>query len=85
MMQHSYIIPNIVWSQNAFIIGGLFSAFSGVYELYQTNPKQNNINILMRVGAHMTGGFIYGMTLTYFWQLPTILSIYKLSEGFYGR
>uniref|UniRef100_A0A6C0B7B3 Uncharacterized protein n=1 Tax=viral metagenome TaxID=1070528 RepID=A0A6C0B7B3_9ZZZZ len=79
------MLPNIVLSQNIFIVGGLFSAFSGVYELYHTTLEQSNINILMRVGAHMTGGFIYGMSLTYFWQLPTALSLYKLGEGFYGR
>jgi hypothetical protein len=71
--------------QNVLVVGGLFSAFAGVYELYHTTKTQNTINVLMRVSGHMTAGFIYGISLTYFWQIPAALSVYKLGEGFYWR
>jgi hypothetical protein len=79
-----YFPERINITPNVLIVGGLFSVFSGVYELYQTTKAQQTINVLMRVSAHMTAGFIYGMSLSYFWQIPVGLSVYKLGEGFYG-
>jgi hypothetical protein len=80
-----YYFPEQIITKNYLVIGGIFSAFAGVYELYQTTKTQHTIDVLMRVSAHMTAGFIYGIYLTYFWQIPAALSVYKLGEGFYGK
>jgi hypothetical protein len=80
-----YYFPEQIITNNSLVVGGIFSAFAGVYELYQTTKAHHNIYVLMRVSAHMTAGFIYGISLTYFWQIPTALSVYKLGEGFYGK
>ena len=80
-----YYFPEQIITHNSLVIGGIFSAFAGVYVLYQTTKTQHTIDVLMRVSAHMTAGFIYGISLTYFWQIPTALSVYKLGEGFYGK
>jgi hypothetical protein len=80
-----YYFPEQIITNNSLVVGGIFSAFAGVYELYQTTKTQHNIHALMRVSAHMTAGFIYGISLTYFWQIPAALSVYKVGEGFYGK
>jgi hypothetical protein len=80
-----YFPEQINITPNVLIVGGLFSAFAGFYELYQTTKGHHNIHVLIRVGAHMTAGFIYGISLSYFWQIPAAISIYKVGEGFYGR
>lgn len=80
-----YYSKQIDLPQNILVVGGIFSAIAGIHELYQIQSKQKNTHILLRVGAHMTAGFIYGMSLTYFWQLPTFFSVYNVAKGFYGR
>ena len=83
-MNH-YYPKEIFLPQNILIVGGIFSAITGIHELCQIQSKQATTNVLLRVSAHMTGGFIYGMALTYFWQIPAFFSAYNVAKGFYGK
>ena len=84
-MNHYY--PNqLVLSRNILVVGGIFSVIAGFHELYQSTKNQHhNVHVLLRVSAHMTAGFIYGISLTYFWQIPTAFSMYNAAKGFYGK
>jgi hypothetical protein len=71
------IIHNIpINTQNWVINGGLFSVFAGIYELYHIQKYKSKIEIWFRVGAHMTIGFIYGASITYYWKLPMMITMY---------
>jgi len=83
-MNH-YYSKEIFLPQNILVVGGIFSAIAGVCELYKIQSKQIDTRVLLRVSAHMTGGFIYGMSLSYFWQIPAFFSVYNIAKGFYGN
>jgi len=84
MLNRIHYIP--IEPQNWVINGGLFSVFSGLHELYHGQKNKNIFEIWCRVAAHMTIGFIYGASFTYYWKLPALITMYKMGEGFYcGR
>jgi hypothetical protein len=78
------IINNFsIETQKLIVNGGLFSVFFGLHELYHVQKNKNVFEIWFRIGAHMTIGFIYGASFTYYWKLPALITMYKMGEGFY--